>query len=204
MRPNKGVVVTSITPERLAQIFEVMGEIEAACARFAARRMTAEERQRLAALHVEAGALARAGDREACDAMNTRFHSAIYAGVHNDYLQETAQAVRRRLRPFRRAQFHVSGRLVPSWLEHDSVVCAILHGDGEVADHALRLHVTMAADASAGWLADRSFGRLSRLACTNACTSIGTRPRKDSFPINVLLAHRRCNTHRMMIIARLF
>ncbi|KAA0595369.1 DNA-binding GntR family transcriptional regulator [Azospirillum lipoferum] len=152
VRPNKGVVVTSITPERLAQMFEVMGEIEAACARFAAQRMTAEERQRLAALHAEAGALARAGDREAYDAMNTRFHSAIYAGAHNDYMQETAQAIRQRLRPFRRAQFRVSGRLSLSWLEHDSVVRAILHGDGEAAYHALRLHVTTVGDASADYV----------------------------------------------------
>ncbi|BAI74441.1 transcriptional regulator (plasmid) [Azospirillum sp. B510] len=152
VRPNKGVVVTSITPERLAEMFEVMGEIEAACARFAALRMTEEERGRLAALHAEAGALARAGDREGYDGMNTRFHSAIYAGAHNDYMQETAQAIRQRLRPFRRAQFRVTGRLSLSWLEHDAVVRAILHRDGEAAYHALRLHVTTVGDASAGYV----------------------------------------------------
>lgn len=152
VRPNKGVVVTSITPERLTEMFEVMGEIEAACARFAARRMTKEERDALAALHAEAGQIARAGNLEAYDQMNTRFHSAIYAGAHNAFMEETAQAMRQRVRPFRRAQFRVTGRLAKSWLEHDSVVRAILQGDGEAAYYALRLHVTEVGDASADYV----------------------------------------------------
>ncbi len=152
VRPNKGVVVTSITPERLAEMFEVMGEIEAACARFAARRMTDSERKALAALHAEAGSLARLGDRDAYDGMNTRFHSAIYAGSHNAFMEETAQAMRQRLRPFRHAQFRVTGRLSQSWLEHDSVVRAILLGDGEAAYHALRVHVTAVGGASADYV----------------------------------------------------
>lgn len=152
VRPNKGVIVTAITPERLTEMFEVMGEIEAACARFAARRMTEAERATLAALHAEAGTLAESGDREAYDSLNTRFHSAIYAGAHNDFMAETAQAIRQRLRPFRRAQFRLDGRLSRSWLEHDAVVRAILLGDGEAAYHAMRVHVTAVGGASADYV----------------------------------------------------
>ncbi|WP_451979564.1 GntR family transcriptional regulator [Azospirillum endophyticum] len=152
LRPNKGVVVASITPERLAEMFEVMGEIEAACARLAARRMTEAERKALSALHAEAGTLAQAGEREAYDQMNTRFHSSIYAGAHNAFMEETAQAIRQRLRPFRHAQFRVTGRLTLSWLEHDAVVRAILCSDGEAAYHAMRIHVTAVGGASADYV----------------------------------------------------
>lgn len=152
VRPNKGVVVTAITPDRLSEMFEVMGEIEAACARLAARRMTREERTALSDLHADAGRLAQGGNPDSYDELNTRFHSAIYAGAHNEFLEETALSIRQRLRPFRRAQFRVTGRLTRSWLEHDGVVRAILAGDGEAAYHAMRMHVTAVGDASADYV----------------------------------------------------
>ena len=38
MRPRRGAVVTQISPRRLYEMFEVMAELEAMCARLAARR----------------------------------------------------------------------------------------------------------------------------------------------------------------------
>lgn len=152
-RPNRGAVVATIAPERLAEMFEAMGEMEAACARLAALRMTAQERHDFARLHEASGALSRAGDIDGYDRENTLFHSLVYAGSHNSYLNETSLAMRRRLRPYRRAQFRVTGRLDLSWFEHDAVVRAILRGDGEAAYHAMRLHVTTVGDASAGLMA---------------------------------------------------
>ncbi|MBF0332747.1 MAG: GntR family transcriptional regulator, partial [Alphaproteobacteria bacterium] len=148
-RPRKGVVVATVTPERMAEMFEVMGELEASCARFAALRMSAEERRDLAALHAKAVALSDPG---AYDQINTEFHSAIYAGCHNSFLDETARAMRQRVRPFRRAQFRLTGRLADSWAEHDAVVRAILRGDVEGAYYAMRAHVSAVGSASADLL----------------------------------------------------
>ncbi|MDP5350357.1 MAG: GntR family transcriptional regulator, partial [Paracoccaceae bacterium] len=50
-QPYKGVVVTDISPERIDQLFEAMSEIEALCGRFAAQRMTMEERSALLSQH---------------------------------------------------------------------------------------------------------------------------------------------------------
>lgn len=151
-RPRKGAVVAVITQERMAEMFETMGEIEAACARFCALRMTAEEKRALAELHSGAAGLVKASDPETYDQFNTEFHSALYAGCHNGFLEETARATRQRLRPFRRAQFRVSGRVEHSWAEHDAVVRAILRGDGEAAYHTMRAHVSAVGDASADLL----------------------------------------------------
>ena len=153
-RPHKGVVVATLTHERLDEMFEVMGEVEAACARLAALRMTDEERRALANLHANAAAQV-GGDPGDYDLINTAFHSAIYAGTHNAFLEETAQAMRMRVRPFRRAQFRVAGRLADSWAEHDAVVRAILRGDGETAYHAMRGHVSAVGSASADYLSLR-------------------------------------------------
>lgn len=158
-RPRKGFVVTAVTPQRMAEMFEVMGEFEASCARFAALRMTADEARALADLHARAR---DATDPGAYDLINSDFHSAIYAGGHNSFLEETARALRQRVRPFRRAQFRLVGRLGDSWAEHDAVVRAIARGDGEGAYWAMRAHVSAVGTASANLL-QRAEG-ITRLA----------------------------------------
>lgn len=52
-RPNRGVTVANITDELLMAMYEAMSELEAACARLCALRMTLEERQSLQRLHKE-------------------------------------------------------------------------------------------------------------------------------------------------------
>src|SRR4051812_21901976 len=45
IRPRRGASVAEVTPHRLIEMFEVMGELEAMCARLAARRMTEAEQK---------------------------------------------------------------------------------------------------------------------------------------------------------------
>jgi len=151
-RPHKGVIVASLTPERVTEMFEAMGEIEASCARLAALRMTTDDKQALVEIHTRAEAIARTNDPSAYDEINAEFHTAIYQGTHNSFMEETARAIRLRLRPYRRAQFRVSGRPKHSWMEHDAVVRAILRGDGETAFHAMRAHVNAVSSASTEYL----------------------------------------------------
>jgi DNA-binding GntR family transcriptional regulator len=151
-RARKGVLVATLTQERLAEMFEVMGELEASCARFAAQRMSQAEKRALADLHQDAAQLMPTGDDGAYDLFNDAFHAAIYSGAHNVFLEETALTIRQRVRPFRRAQFRVTGRLEQSWAEHDSVVRAIVRSDGEAAYHSMRAHVSAVGTASADYL----------------------------------------------------
>ena len=51
MQPRRGTVVAEVTPHRLVEMFEVMGELEALCARLSARRMSALDHQRLLEAH---------------------------------------------------------------------------------------------------------------------------------------------------------
>ncbi len=141
IRPRRGAVVASLGPARLLEMFEVMAELEAMCARLAARRMTAAEQQALAAAHRACGA-AR-DDPDAYFYCNERFHGAIYAGSHNAFLAEEAVALQRRLRPYRRLQLRVRDRMANSYAEHEAVVAALLGGDAGVAAEALRRHVSV-------------------------------------------------------------
>lgn len=147
MRPRKGAVVSKATPDQVENLFVAMAEIEATCARLAAMSMTPIERRRLQARHEAMLALARAGDPDAYSDANIAFHLAIYAGAHNEPLAEFARSLRRRLAPFRRAQFRVEGRLMRSNQEHDTVVRAILSGDAAGAHAAMLHHVSLVEDA---------------------------------------------------------
>lgn len=149
-RPHRGVLVALPTTRRIEEMFEVMAEVEATCARLATLRMTAPERRELSALHDGALTLVKSGDLKGYAAFNNDFHDLIYRGSKNDFLAETAWATRRRVLPFRRSQFRVLGRLHDSHAEHDRVVQAILSGDAIGAEAAMRGHVGKVTIVSVG------------------------------------------------------
>jgi DNA-binding GntR family transcriptional regulator len=147
MRPRKGAIVSKATREQVESLFVAMAEMEATCARLAAMTMTPVERRRLQARHEAMMALAEGGDPAAYSDANVAFHTAIYAGAHNAPVAEFAKSLRRRVGPFRRAQFQVEGRLSKSHEEHDAVVKAILAGDAATAHAAMLHHVSLVEDA---------------------------------------------------------
>ena len=147
IRPRRGVVVTRMTAERIMDMFETMAEIEAMCVRLATYRMTPLERSHLLRLHDDLRTMVEAGDYDAYDTFNREFHESIYRATHNDFLAEQAMAVRTRLSAFRRTQLRQGNRIVRSRDEHDGVMEAISHGDGELAARRMRAHMLNAASA---------------------------------------------------------
>jgi DNA-binding GntR family transcriptional regulator len=146
LRPRQGAVVATVTVTQLLHMFEVMAELESFCARLAARRMSAEERDQLLKVHEDCRELAEKGEAHAYYDANRRFHEVIYAGTHNTYLEETTRNMRNRLQPYRRFQLHHPGRTMKSWKEHRAVVDAILNGNAEAAAKAMSHHVTIQGD----------------------------------------------------------
>ena len=147
VRPHRGAVVALPTAEQLHDMFEAMAELEALCAGLSARNMTAAERRALEGLHQELRGLVHQGDPMRYHERNEAFHGAIYAGTHNGYLAELTLMTRKRVAPFRRAQFRATGRLGGSWQEHDRVVHAILRGDRQAAAEARHVHIGFVRDA---------------------------------------------------------
>jgi DNA-binding GntR family transcriptional regulator len=86
-------------------------------------------------------------DRDGFAAANLTFHSLIYSGAHNDLITEFATGLRRRLAPFRKAQFRTEGRLPRSQEEHGNVVRAILAGDALAAHAAMFDHMSLVEDS---------------------------------------------------------
>jgi DNA-binding GntR family transcriptional regulator len=147
IRPRRGAIVTQVTPAQLEELFVAMGELEATCARLAALSMAPTERRRLQALHDAMAMMAAQTDVAGFTDANHALHSLIYAGAHNAVLGDMAAAMRRRLSPYRRAQFKVGGRLPRSHAEHDVVVRAIIRGDAAAAHAGMLAHVTLVEES---------------------------------------------------------
>jgi len=143
IRPRRGAIVASVTPAQLEELFVAMGELEATCARLAAISMAPTERRRLQSHHEAMAHLAESGEVDAFADANQTFHTMLYAGAHNPVLAEMAAGTRRRLAPFRRAQFAIEGRPARSHAEHDAVVRAVLSGNATAAHAAMLQHVTL-------------------------------------------------------------
>jgi DNA-binding GntR family transcriptional regulator len=143
MRPRHGAVVAKISLDRLVEMFEVMAELEAMCGRLAARRMSGEQVEALRDAHFACQVAHDAGDTDGYYHLNERFHCLIYEGSHNTYLRDQAKSLHKLLRPYRRLQLRVKGRMNESFEEHQAVVDALANGDGDAAAFALRGHIVV-------------------------------------------------------------
>ena len=141
IRPRRGAIVAEIGPQQLIEMFEVMAELEAMCARLAARRMSPAEHAILKAAHLACTEARDKADSDVYFYKNEEFHQQIYIGSQNTFLEEQARVLQRRLRPYRRLQLRVRNRVTASFDEHGAVVDAIIEGKGELAAELLRQHI---------------------------------------------------------------
>ena len=139
--PKRGTFVAKVGIPALVHMFEVMAELEAMCARLAARRATADTlagiREALEACEREAVS----NDANAYYYENERFHGLIYQACGNPFLVQQTQALKNRLKPYRRLQLRMRNRIQQSLSEHRDIVQAIELGNDEAAAVAAREHV---------------------------------------------------------------
>lgn len=147
-RPNRGTTVSEMSPEQLDQMFEAIGELEAACARHAALRMGERERALLRDLHAQGRMAMQAGDMDRYDALNRELHATIILGAGNPVLSDLAIRLRHRVAPFRRTQFRDIERIGASYEEHSRIVEAILAHDAAMAYREMRAHLLSARSAA--------------------------------------------------------
>ena len=138
--PRRGVVVATISLERLEELFEAQCELEALCARRAAESMTPMERKELELLHQQCAQQAANDDYLRYLEANNQFHAAIARGTHNAVLITMLSDLRDRLAPYRQTQPEVEGRLAVAHDEHVAIATAIFAGNPEAAFIAMRDH----------------------------------------------------------------
>lgn len=141
--PRRGVFIRQPGPVELMEMFETMAELEAACGRFAATRISDEDLGRLVQANAKCAQALMEGDRAGYYAENEVFHQIIYRGATNGYLEKQALRLQNRLKPYRKIQLRFRGRMSQSMAEHEAIVAALQEADADRASAALRSHVAV-------------------------------------------------------------
>ncbi|MEM8978304.1 MAG: GntR family transcriptional regulator [Pseudomonadota bacterium] len=139
---KRGVFVAEYSRAELAQIFEAMHEIEAACARIASQRLTLLSRSEIELAQTTCVNAAKDGDRAAYLRANEAFHLAIYKATGNPYMAEIATEFRNRTGPFRAKKFASREDLLASAKSHEELIADIFSEDSSTASKGMRDHMT--------------------------------------------------------------
>lgn len=141
--PRQGVFVARMSITELRAMFELLAEMEGACAKLAARRIRDPLRTRLQEMVDECLDLAAKGDLENYGRVNADFHYVLYEACCNHYLVEQVLLCRRRTQSYRRNPFQLPGRMKQSADDHRRVADAILAGDELAAQQAMIDHIAI-------------------------------------------------------------
>ena len=141
--PRRGTFVRSPSLSQLVEMFEVMAELECMAIRLAARRATAKDIDALEKDNETCRAAVAADDTKKYYEVNARLHGRIYQMSGNSFLASEARRLHDRLRPFRRLQLRVRGRMEESMAEHDIILAALRDGDADRAMETMKKHITI-------------------------------------------------------------
>ena len=141
--PRRGTFVRSPSLSQLVEMFEVMAELECMAIRLAARRATSNDIDALEKDNETCRAAVAADDTKKYYEINARLHGRIYQMSGNSFLANEARRLHDRLRPFRRLQLRVRGRMEESMAEHDIILAALRDGDADRAMETMKKHITI-------------------------------------------------------------
>ncbi len=144
--PNRGARVRGLTVEEGIEIAQVRQELESLCARLAAERGTAAERDLLRVRVDELHSAHAAQDWLRYLHANAGFHTAIIEMARH----ETAREIIARLGNLNLGRhFPMALRSPPateSEVEHEHIAAAIIRGDADEASMAMRAHLQISID----------------------------------------------------------
>ena len=141
--PRRGTFVRAPSLSQLVEMFEVMAELECMAIRLAARRATIDDIDAMEKDNETCRAAVASNDTKKYYEVNARLHSRIYQMSGNSFLASEARRLHDRLRPFRRLQLRVRGRMEESMAEHDIILAALRDGDADRAMETMKKHITI-------------------------------------------------------------
>lgn len=150
--PRQAAVVAPLDVGRLVQSFEVMSELEALCARLAARRITQAEVDELEAIQQASEDAVARRDHDALGRLGSRFHIRIWHATHNDVLVETVSRFAIGLTPFRIYQLRSEGRPAANNVDHRMLLDLIRGGQADEASALMKRHVSVQGDVLADYI----------------------------------------------------
>jgi DNA-binding GntR family transcriptional regulator len=147
--PRQGIYVAKMTVKSLLSMLETLQELEVACVRLAARRISPDQKKALAAAAEACDQVARRGDSEAYKQANSTYHQVLYDASCNKYLTDQVVSIRLRTEIYRKDLFGKTDRMRVSVAEHFEILQAILDGNAAEAEACMRRHIVIAGQGFA-------------------------------------------------------
>jgi DNA-binding GntR family transcriptional regulator len=183
--PNRGPVVSSVTPGQAQGIYQVREELEGLASALFARQATDDDLRALREALANLKAALRNGDPLARLKAKNEFYDCLLQGARNEALAQTLNLLNSRIMVLRSTSLQAQGRGIESVKELTQLVDALAAHDAAAARAAAVVHVQNAARAALGMLGAAPQGReqpASRRtrARAGAPMSRGTRGRAES------------------------
>jgi DNA-binding GntR family transcriptional regulator len=153
MPPNRGAVVTQLTPADVEELFEMRAVLEALSMRFAMPHMTSQAFAELAALKDRM--LRAREDIAVWLKRHDEFHQFICEVSRRPRLAREIARLRQAVHPYLAMYFNVYGTLEMEGFEHDTLLAAIGSGSPARAERAMRDHVRKASTDLIAFLKER-------------------------------------------------
>ena len=144
--PQHGSFVSRISLHDVRERLFIRAALESEIAAEAARRMTRDDHQALAANLEEAGAAVAADDRASFYAADVAFHQVLTSRLAMARAGEVLDRLRVHLERVRRILMSPPGRIREALEEHHAVVRAIGAADASAARDAMRRHLAVTCE----------------------------------------------------------
>ncbi|QDL37891.1 GntR family transcriptional regulator [Rhodoferax sediminis] len=151
MKVRRGAYVTEVSERDLADVYHLLGLLEADAAGVVAAQATDAQLRELQALHQELEAAAVPGneDRQQFFAVNERFHMQLLAVANNRWRDQMVADLRKVMKLNRHNSLLKSGRIEESLREHRAIMAALAARDSTAAVQRMHEHFKNGLEAAA-------------------------------------------------------
>lgn len=144
--PRRGMIVSSLTVEDVANTYDVMGVLEGLAAYHVAGHLSPDCLSALQQMLAEMEAATARGDQEALLRLDLDFHGRICDAYTNHRAHEFLRQIWNYTYRVRRVYPRSEERLHETLGEHRALVAALATGDGRESERLVRHHIDGARD----------------------------------------------------------
>jgi DNA-binding GntR family transcriptional regulator len=153
--PHRGAVVSSLSLEEIAELFELRAEIECDLVRRAIPRMTKEQLDRATEVLDEFEAALRASEATRWGPLNWHFHAALYAPANRNFTMGVLQKLHQHSDRYFRMQVLLANGGVRANDEHRAIADAVGKKDSRIAAQLMRAHILGAGQSLVEYLQEQ-------------------------------------------------
>ncbi len=144
--PRKGMTVSALTAESVANAYDVMGALEGLVARQIAGKLSEKQLGALEALRQEMEQATDRGDHEALLHLDREFHAQMADASGNARAGEFLRSLWNYTYRVRRVYPRSAQRLQETVEEHRAILVALRAGDAQTSEKLLQSHIDGARD----------------------------------------------------------